>query len=59
MTEAGAGLEESTIAGLIELRAAAKKGKNYAEADRIRNQLLGQGVVLKDSPAGTTWEAAS
>jgi cysteinyl-tRNA synthetase len=56
---AGARLDEATIAGLIGQRAAAKKAKNFAEADRIRNELLAQGVVLKDSPAGTTWEAAS
>ena len=56
---AGTHLDEATIAGLIAQRAAAKKQKNFAEADRIRNELLAQGVVLKDSPAGTTWEAAS
>ena len=56
---AGTQLDEATIAGLIEQRAAAKKAKNFAEADRIRNELLAQGIVLKDSPAGTTWEAAS
>ena len=32
--------------------------KNFAEADRIRKLLLEQGIVLKDSSAGTTWEAA-
>jgi len=57
--QAGTALDESTIAGLIELRAAAKAAKNFAEADRIRKELLDQGVVLKDSAAGTTWEAAS
>ncbi|HSH92357.1 MAG TPA: cysteine--tRNA ligase [Ramlibacter sp.] len=57
--QAGSVLDESTIAGLIELRAAAKKAKNFPEADRIRKELLDQGVVLKDSPTGTTWEAAS
>ena len=56
---AGTQLDESTIAQLIELRAAAKKARNFAEADRIRDELLAQGVVLKDSPTGTTWEAAS
>src|SRR5688572_8273912 len=56
---AGTQLDESTITGLIELRAAAKKAKNFAEADRIRKELLDQGVVLKDSPTGTTWEAGS
>jgi cysteinyl-tRNA synthetase len=56
---AGTGLDEASIAALIEQRAAAKKAKNFAEADRIRNDLLAQGVVLKDSAGGTTWEAAS
>jgi cysteinyl-tRNA synthetase len=46
------------IESLILARAEAKKAKNYAEADRIRNQLLAQGIVLKDSVNGTTWEAA-
>jgi len=50
---------EQMVGRRIAERAAAKKAKNFAEADRIRNELLGQGVVLKDSPAGTTWEAAS
>jgi cysteinyl-tRNA synthetase len=56
---AGTQLDEATISGLIAQRAAAKKAKNFAEADRIRNDLLAQGIVLKDSPTGTTWEAAS
>jgi cysteinyl-tRNA synthetase len=41
---------------LIAQRADAKAAKNFAEADRIRLQLLSQGIVLKDSPTGTTWE---
>ncbi|HWI78256.1 MAG TPA: cysteine--tRNA ligase [Ramlibacter sp.] len=56
---AGTGIDESTVAAMIEQRAAAKKAKDFAEADRIREELLAQGVVLKDSPNGTTWEAAS
>ncbi|WP_298928858.1 cysteine--tRNA ligase [uncultured Ramlibacter sp.] len=55
--QAGAALDEASIAGLIAERAAAKAAKNFAEADRIRQQLLAQGIVLKDSAAGTTWEA--
>ena len=46
-----------TIDALIAQRAAAKAAKNFTEADRIRQELLDQGIVLKDSPAGTTWEA--
>ena len=57
--QAGTQLDESTIAGLIEQRAAAKNARNFAEADRIRSELLAKGVVLKDSAAGTTWEAAN
>ena len=56
---AGAQLDEATIAGLIAQRAAAKGAKDFAKADQIRKDLLAQGIVLKDSPTGTTWEAAS
>jgi cysteinyl-tRNA synthetase len=56
---AGAVLDEGEIEGLIALRAAAKNAKNFAEADRIRKELLDKGVVLKDLPTGTTWEAAA
>ncbi|HYD76867.1 cysteine--tRNA ligase [Ramlibacter sp.] len=55
----GATLDEDTIRQRIAERAAAKQAKNFAEADRIRADLLQQGIVLKDSPTGTTWEAAS
>lgn len=57
--QAGAGLDEAAIAALIAQRAAAKTGKNFAEADRIRQHLLAQGIVLKDSPSGTAWEVQS
>jgi cysteinyl-tRNA synthetase len=40
----------------IEARLAARKAKNFAESDRIRDELLSQGIVLKDGPTGTTWE---
>jgi cysteinyl-tRNA synthetase len=48
--------DASGIQAQIDARAAAKAAKNFAEADRIRNALLAQGIVLKDSPTGTTWE---
>ncbi len=56
--QAGATLDAATIQSQIEARAAAKEAKNWQEADRIRKALLEQGVVLKDSSAGTTWEMA-
>ena len=56
--QAGAALDEATISDCIAQRAAAKAARNFAEADRIRSALHAQGIVLKDSPSGTTWEAA-
>jgi cysteinyl-tRNA synthetase len=56
--QAGVGLDEAAIEVAIAARAAAKAAKDFAEADRLRKLLAEQGVVLKDGPAGTTWERA-
>lgn len=56
--QTGVALSEDTIATRIAERAAAKAAKNFAEADRIRQELLAMGIVLKDAANGTTWEAA-
>jgi cysteinyl-tRNA synthetase len=56
--DAASGLSPDAIAAAIAARAAAKDAKDFLEADRIRKSLLEQGIVLKDSPTGTTWEAA-
>ena len=56
--QAGNRLDEAGIAERIQARAAAKAVRDFALADGIRAELLAQGVVLQDSPRGTTWMKA-
>ena len=49
---------DSAIEKLIEERQAARKEKNFARADEIRNLLLEKGIVLKDTREGVKWERA-
>ncbi len=51
--KAGA-LDAATIEAQIAARQEAKKAKNFAEADRIRKELMEQGVILEDKPGGIT-----
>lgn len=52
----GAASDDAEIEALIAKRAEAKKNKDWATADAIRNELKERGIVLEDSPAGTTWK---
>jgi cysteinyl-tRNA synthetase len=52
------GLSDVDIDALIAQRIAARKAKNFAESDRIRDELKAKGVILEDGPGGTTWRRA-
>ena len=50
------GTADEGIENLIRQRAEAKKAKNFAEADRIRDELKAQGVEVTDMPGGAQWK---
>ena len=56
---AGSAVDSVHIDTLIAQRQAAKVARDFARADAIRAELLAQGIVLKDSALGTTWEATT
>ena len=53
---AKARIDAVAIADAIAARNAARKARDFKESDRIRDELLAKGIVLKDGPEGTTWE---
>lgn len=53
-----AGGDDAEIEAKIQARLEAKKNKNWATADAIRNELKEQGIILEDGPSGTTWKRA-
>jgi cysteinyl-tRNA synthetase len=52
------GLGNEDIEAKVAARTAAKKAKNFAESDRLRDELKAAGIVLEDGPQGTTWRRA-
>jgi cysteinyl-tRNA synthetase len=51
----GGALDEAAVEDLILRRQEARKARNFAEADRIRDELAAQGILLEDGPTRTTW----
>jgi cysteinyl-tRNA synthetase len=49
---------EAAIQAVIDARTAARKNKDFALGDRLRDALAAEGIALKDSKDGTTWTAA-
>jgi cysteinyl-tRNA synthetase len=55
-TTASSGILDSEVESLIAERTAAKKSKNFARADQIREQLLEEGIILEDTKSGIRWK---
>ncbi|NBG95462.1 cysteine--tRNA ligase [Pyruvatibacter mobilis] len=51
-------IDDAHVENMIAARNAARKAKDFAEADRLRDELTAMGVEIKDGPEGTTWSVA-
>jgi cysteinyl-tRNA synthetase len=58
LTSSTGAIKSLNVEELILARIEAKKAKNFAEADRIRKTLADAGIILEDTPQGTTWRRA-
>ncbi len=58
LRQTGKDIDAGKIDALVAARTAARKAKDFSESDRIRDELVAMGIVLKDSKDGTTWEVA-
>lgn len=56
--EVTGGLDDAAIEALIQARFTARTNKNWAESDRIRDELKAQGILLEDKAGATTWRRA-
>jgi cysteinyl-tRNA synthetase len=52
---AGEALADTQIGALVEARTAARRAKDWAESDRIRDELSAAGIIIEDGPGGTSW----
>jgi len=53
--QAGGDVEVGYVEMMIQKRIDAKKAKDFATADGVRDELLAKGIVLRDGPEGTSW----
>lgn len=58
LADAGKSISSDEVEALIQQRLAAREAKNWAESDRIRDELAAKGVILEDSKGVTTWRFA-